>query len=77
MTDISAFAVSLARDIADALFGFLGDLYSGNEGGLPIIGAAQKNHRYLYLALLGLLVTLLLGVLHPQNPRKTAYIGAI
>lgn len=60
----SLFTLELTKDIADAFVGFMSDMYTPSSAGkLPILTAMTKNHRYLYLSLLGIIMLIAIQIL--------------
>ena len=60
----SVSAAQLTSDIADAFIGFMKDLYTpSSDGRLPMLNALSKDHRYLHLSLLGILVLIAMQII--------------
>lgn len=56
--------LGVVTDVANAFVGFVADMYTPSpDGRLPILVALQKEHRYLYLSLLGVLLLIVVGAL--------------
>ena len=62
MMDLSS--VVIFQDTANAFIGFLTDMYTPTtDGQLPIVAALAKQHRYLYLSLLGIVLLIVIQLL--------------